>query len=356
MPRRNRGPRLVKLPHRDAYYIRWVEAGRSRERSTGTTDLREAETALADFLAARHRAGGGPRDPSEFPVVDALILYGEEHAPATASPARVAYAIEALTDFWSGRVLGDISSATCRAYVEHRRKPTVRHPKHKTAKARTDGTIRRELGVLRAAVNYALRHGRLTRPVTVWLPPPPEGRDRWLTRTEAAALMRAARRDKRTRLHLPLFVLVGLYTGARKEAILSLRWPQVDLDRRVIDFNTPGRRRTAKGRPIIPIPRRLFTFLSRARLRGGEMGYVVNRHGKPVGDVKRAFGSSASRAGLAGVTPHTLRHTAGTWMAQRGVPLFEIAGYLGHSHARTTELYAHHHPDYLRRAAGAFDR
>jgi hypothetical protein len=38
-------------------------------------------------------------------------------------------------------------------------------------------------------------------------------------------------------LHLPLFILVGLYGGARKEAILSLRWLQVDLDAGRIDFN-----------------------------------------------------------------------------------------------------------------------
>ena len=38
------------------------------------------------------------------------------------------------------------------------------------------------------------------------------------------------------RLHLPLFILIGLYTGARKEAILSLRWSQVDLTSNRIDF------------------------------------------------------------------------------------------------------------------------
>ena len=55
------------------------------------------------------------------------------------------------------------------------------------------GTVRRELGVLRAAVNYAHRSGRITRPVAVELPERPEPRERWLTRKEAAALIRAAK-------------------------------------------------------------------------------------------------------------------------------------------------------------------
>ena len=43
-------------------------------------------------------------------------------------------------------------------------------------------------------------------------------------------------------------------------------------------------------------------------------------------------------------------------MAERGVPIWEIAGYLGHSVARTTELCAHHHPDTPAAARAAFER
>ena len=62
---------------------------------------------------------------------------------------------------------------------------------------------------------------------------------------------------------MPLFILIGLYTGRRKEAILSLRWPQIDLVGGVIDFEIAGRARTKKRRGQIPIPARLL-FSSRA--------------------------------------------------------------------------------------------
>lgn len=341
MPRPNRGPKLVPLKKRGGvYYIRWTENGRSRERSTGTLNIGEAQEALADFIRRQFRKGG-PRDPGGLPIIDALENYALEHAPTTAAPARIAYAIEALGPYWGDLMVSDVTPETCKAFQEHR--------------GVSDGTIRREFGVLRAAINHEVKHGRLTRPVTVWMPPKPEGKDRWLTRDEAAALLRAARNEPRCRLYLPLFILMGLYTGSRKGAILSLRWPQVDLERGRINFNPPGRKRTSKGRPIIPIPRGLRWFLKRARLRGGDLGYVINRHGERIKDIKRAFASACETAGLEDVTPHTLRHTAGTWMAQRGVPMFEIAGYLGHSHERTSELYSHHHPDHLSRAREALD-
>jgi len=84
--------------------------------------------------------------------------------------------------------------------------------------------------------------------------------------------------------------------------------------------------------------------------------YVIAYRGEPVGNIKTGFNSAAERAGIPECTSHTLRHTAGTWMAQRGVPLRQIAGYLGHSEQRTTELYAHHHPAFMAEARRAFER
>lgn len=55
-------------------------------------------------------------------------------------------------------------------------------------------------------------------------------------------------------------------------------------------------------------------------------------------------------------TLRTMRHTCGTWLAQKGVPLFKIGGWLGHTDARTTQLYAHHSPDYQEEALEAMNR
>ena len=301
---------------------------------------------LARFIADRRRSGadrGGPLDPSSFSVADALALYGERHAPTTADPARIGYAISALLDFWGDCTVEQVTKQTCKAYERERK--------------RKAGTVRRELTTLRAAINFAFSEGRITRSVPVWLPEAPPGRDRWLSRAEATALLNAARtQGKHTRDYLPLFILLGLYTGARKEAILSLRWPQVNFEQGIIDFNPSGHRQTSKRRSRIPIPDRLMTFLRLARGRGTDLGYVIHRHGARVKDVKRAFATACDNANLEGVTPHSLRHTCGTWMAQRGVPLHHIGGWLGHSHARTTELYAHHSPDHLLDAKRAMDR
>lgn len=345
MPRPNQGPYLKFIAERDKYYIQWSEIGVIRKRSTGTKNREEAQIILAEFIRERQirEHPNSPLDPNNYLISDALALYGELHAPTTKSPDRIAYAIEPLLDFWEGNNAGDISKQTCNAYMRDRGK--------------SDGTMRRELGVLKAALNFAYSEGRITRVPPVLLPQKPKGKDRWLTRSEAAALLNAARTASgNVRLYLPLYIAMGIYTGARKGALLSLRWPQVDMTNGLIDFLPIEERQSNKRKARIPIPNRLMTFLKYAQERGSDLGYVIHNKGHKLDDIKHSYANACMRAGVIGATPHTLRHTCGTWMAQGGVPLFQIGGWLGHSHERTVELYAHHHPDFLEDAKRAMDR
>jgi len=98
---------------------------------------------------------------------------------------------------------------------------------------------------------------------------------------------------------------------------------------------------------------------ARAEIAGADIpapAAVIAGATRPAGDIKKSFEAAARAAGLTEVTPHTLRHTAGVWMARGGAPLWQVAGQLGHSFQRTTELYAHHHPDHLGQAVEALDR
>lgn len=344
MPRRNKGARLQWHRNRKCWYIVWTERGRSRERSTGSKDRGEAEIALADFIHASNR-GSGPRDPAQILVTDALADYLQDRQGEIAAAGRIAAAIKAMVPYWTAITIAGVTKETCRGYVKSRG-------------SRSAGTTRRELGVLRAAINHAHREGRITRVVAVHLPDRPEARDRWLKRAEAAKLLRATMREPRVRLYLPLFVLLGLYTGARKTAILSLRWPQVDLQSGRLDFHARGERRTNKRRALIPIPAKLLGHLRRARRRGEDLGYVINDNGLRLRDIKRGFNSACKTAGLPTkgpdkVTPHTLRHTCATWLMQRGVPMWEAAGYLGMSRETLERTYGHHSPDYLKGAVEA---
>ncbi len=105
---------------------------------------------------------------------------------------------------------------------------------------------------------------------------------------------------------------------------------------------------------MVPINETLYDVLVAAR-EGAMTDHVIEWAGQPVKSIKRGFREAVKRAGLgADVTPHVLRHTAASWMAEAGVPMSEIAAVLGHRDSRTTErVYARYSPEYLQRAVRA---
>lgn len=383
MSRPPEGPKLRPNPKRSGtYYIYWTDerTGRSREHSTGTGDQGRALEYFAQWLGRRGPAPWtGPRRASDAPIIDMLAMYAREHvAERVVSKETAAYAIAALSRWWGDRTCDYVKPETCRAYVRARTSPSHTAPcasdhfrdvtemvdggSHQAIQAGrmkgpgvAESTAARELTVLRAALGYAHKNGKLLDRPFVELPPRPPGRDRWLTRDEAARLLWESRKDPQASGHLPLFILLALATGARPGALFDLRWTQIDFDRDRIDFNPPGRKRTSKGRPIIAIPRRLRWFLLRAHARASSP-YVLAFNGRKLKGVRRAFRRARERAGLGSeVVPYVLRHSCACWLAQAGVPIWQIGGWLGHSQQRTTELYAHHHPDHFKDARKVMD-
>jgi integrase len=169
--------------------------------------------------------------------------------------------------------------------------------------------------------------------------------------------------DKRPLRHVARFILIGLYTGTRAGAIATASPHRtagksfVDLDTGIFNRLAIGKRASTKRQTPVPLPNRLLTHLRRWGRLGISQNYFVEWGGKPVASVKTGFASAVRIAGLdvtvGNVTPHTLRHTAATWLMQRAAPMWEAAGFLGMSEKTLRDTYGHHHPDHLRGAAEA---
>lgn len=341
MPQQAKGARLHKHKHRPYWYIR--DTGQP-DRSTGLTSRAEAEKALGAYIATKGRTSPA-NDPERVTCGQVLAIYAEEYAHTVAAPERIGYAIEALLPFWSDLKLTNVKGETCRRYGKWR--------------DRAPATIRRELGTLQAAMNYAHREGYVTSAPVVTMPPPPRSKDRWLTRDEAAKLLWAAYRGHKSQ-HLARFILIALYTGTRKDAILRMGFSPntvggwFDLERGIMFRQGDTERETKKRRTPAPIPRQLLAHLRRWKDSGCQ--WAVEYQGARVGDVKRAFGNAVNDAKLTGVTPHTLKHTAITWALMNGATVWDCAGYFSTSAETIQKVYGHHASDYMESALGAVER
>lgn len=212
-------------------------------------------------------------------------------------------------------------------------------------------TVRIEMAYLRAAVRHAAREKRIKQAPFIYVPSGGEARERWMTQEEVRQLIGGA-----YELHVKLFIILAVTTAARPSHILGLTWDRVDMDALIVDFRDPGQAENKKRRPRVPINATCLEHLKIAA-ELSRTDHVIEYRGKGgFGNIKKGIAEAARRAGLAGVSPYVLRHTAGVWMAKAGVPMQEIGAYMGHKDLKTTiKHYAHFHPDFLRKAAGALE-
>ncbi len=323
-------PRLRKFSWSNNWYIVWAEERASRRMSTRTRDKKEAERCLARFVAASHEP------PEAFVTNDVLDAYLATLKERRWSKNRE-YELRPIRRHFGLVHPRHINPALVRAYIAKRR-----HER------KADSTIDKELRALRAALNWAKHERWIETPPYIETPGGSPPRERWLMREEARKLVAACREP-----HIRLFVLLGLHSGARTRAILDLTWDRVDLERRLVMY-PPAHERSRKRTAIVPINNILFDALSEARRFAG-CDWVVEYRGGPVQSVKKGFQAAVKRAGIAHCTVHDLRRTCATWMIQKGIPLSQVARFLGDSEKMIEKVYGHHSPDYLRDAARALE-
>jgi integrase len=159
------------------------------------------------------------------------------------------------------------------------------------------------------------------------------------------------------------FILMGVYTGSRSGAIFTAsiyagaNRSFIDLDSGLFYRLAEGATKTNKRQPPVRLPKRLLAHLHRWRDKGIIAQHVVEWEGRPVKSVKVGWKRAVELAGIRKkISPHTLRHTAATWLMQGGVDKWETAGFLGMSEQMVDRVYGHQHPDFQSNAADRITR
>lgn len=313
------------------FVVMWDEAGKRRRYRLAADTAKDAAREARDLIVRLEAP------PAGATVAQVWTAYQDDMG-ARRQAAKLAQTGRNVLPEMGHLSAESITTDDCRTYIAQRR-----------TKGRKDATIRTELGCLRSALKWAQKARLIRRSPAIELPPAPAPRERYLTRSETEKLLDAA-----VDPHIRLAMLLMFTTAGRIGAILELTWDRVDLDRRQIRLatNDIGPR---KGRATVPINDTLAAALQDARS-AALSRYVVEWAGRPVKSIKTGFNAAVERAGIDHCTPHDLRRTAGRRMAEAGVPIEEIAQYLGHSNPNVTRsTYAQFSQDYLRKAAGSLD-
>jgi len=136
-------------------------------------------------------------------------------------------------------------------------------------------------------------------------------------------------------------------TGCRRDEIAGLTWPEVNLEEGLLELD-----HSKTGKSIRPVGAAAVALLkSIDNQDGSDFVFPAERGDGHFQGTKTMWSRAIKKAGLPGVTPHTLRHTMGSTAISTGEALALTGAILGHANLRSTAIYAHVQNDPSRRAA-----
>jgi integrase len=197
------------------------------------------------------------------------------------------------------------------------------------------GTTNRVLVLLRYIFNLARKWnvpGASVNPTAGLTTAPEVHRQRFLTPEETQRLIASINADENQIAAKAIMLL--LLTGARRREVTQAKWEHVDFEKRtlLVPVSKSGRPRT-----IAPLNAAAIGLL-RAMPTDPASPYVFPTQ---LTGLYCPWHRIRSRAGLADVRLHDLRHSFASFLVNQGVSLYVVQGLLGHTQARMTQRYAH---------------
>ncbi len=201
-------------------------------------------------------------------------------------------------------------------------------------------TVNKDLRVLRHLLNVAMEWGLLLHD------PMPHVKQVRADQSPTRVLSAHEERQLLTACnsHLRPLVTFGLHTGLRAGELCNLTWEHIDADRRLVRV-VSGTAKSRRERAIPLTPTAWQVLEERRSAEASPEGRVFSYR-----SFASPFNAAVRRAGLQGVTPHTLRHTMATRALERGVNIRTVQRWLGHASVTQTERYCHPPPTYEREA------
>jgi integrase len=177
-------------------------------------------------------------------------------------------------------------------------------------------------------------------------------RERFLTKEEIKRLLTAL--DNSENQIAANAIKLLLFTGTRKNEILTLEWKHVNLKDKTffLPMTKNGEPRTVVLNDIAvdvlvameehKVAGNPYVFPSR---KGSVSGHII--------DPKKVFAKVLKEAKIEGFRLHDLRHTYASILVNNGVSLYKVKELLGHQDISITQRYSHLQDEALREASSS---
>jgi integrase len=195
---------------------------------------------------------------------------------------------------------------------------------------RSPQTVTHELNLLHRAYVIASTEWGIVLPNGIpktSRPSLPRGRGTRIRPSQIELILQATGSEQLKRI-----VPLAVETAMRRSELLSIRWENVDLDRRSIYLE---KTKNGLSRTVPLSPKALQV------LKGMEQGATGPLFTLAGSSVSQAFQRAVERAGMQTVRFHDLRHEATSRLFERGLNVIEVARITGHLTLAMLDRYTH---------------
>lgn len=289
---------------------------------------KKAAKILAEFADGKHPQQAARVIAAEPTIEDLYNYYMEGHARQRCSRIK-----DMEKDF--NRYLSDWR------YKPHSqiRRSDVQNRINRVLDVNGPGAANHMIILMRSIMNWNLRNEIITGDnpwsgvKTIRIQP----RERFLTPDELVRFFKAL--NERRGEVIYDYVLMSLYTGARRSNILSMSWEHIDLNLRI--WRIPPKLSKNKETMVVPLTSNALKIL-RERLEKADGPWVFpgNVPGQHLMEPKRPWYKLLEDAQIEDFRLHDLRRTLASYMAMGNQSLPVIAKALGHKTIAATQIYS----------------
>lgn len=227
--------------------------------------------------------------------------------------------------------VSEISSDTVEAW--HRK--LIKKKKMRGNGTLSAATANRCLALIRSIYSKTLKN--LDNPAAGLQQHKEYSRDRFLRPEELKRFFLAV--DAEPNRTIAEYLLVALFTGARRSNVLAMRWADIDFDLGTWTIPAPEvKNDEGLTIPMVPMVHELLA----ERKRTANSIYVFSGNGKTghLQEPKSGWKRICDRAELKGVRLHDLRRTMGSYQTITGASTTVVGKTLGHKSQQATAVYA----------------
>lgn len=227
----------------------------------------------------------------------------------------------------------------------------------RTGRKLSSATVRYTVAVIRQVWNYAIIRDIVSIPFPLRAKQPRDDnrRTRFLTHEEAGTLLVAL---KSRSIYIHDIALISLNCGLRLGEIFNLKWGDVNFLNDMLYIR--DRKNKESGIAYMtPLVKEMLEIRYSSNAHKASNFVFANGDGTAKQFMSKTFTLVVKELGFnqdvedsrGKVVFHTLRHTFASWLAQKGVSMFDLAELMGHKDITMTQRYSHHNPDKLRKSA-----